>query len=175
MRKIIFFIFLVLTFLCSCSKMSETAADWFDKAQALGDGEKYTDPEKAVEYLNNAIKLKPEDALAYNNRGAAYAELGQYQRAIEDYNEAIRLKPEDALAYNNRGIAYSELGQYQRAIEDYNKAIRLKPEDALAYNNRGLAYLIQGNSKLGCPDEQKACTLGDCKLLEFTKGKGLCR
>ena len=141
MRKIIFSIFLVLTFLCSCSKMSETAADWFDKAQALGDGEKYTNPEKAIEYLNNAIKLKPDDALAYNNRGAAYAELGQYQRAIEDYN----------------------------------KAIRLKPEDALAYNNRGLAYLIQGNSKLGCPDEQKACALGDCKLLEFTKGKGLCR
>ena len=141
MRKIIFSIFLVLTFLCSCSKMSETAADWFDKAQALGDGEKYTNPEKAIEYLNNAIKLKPDDALAYNNRGAAYAELGQYQRAIEDYNEAIRLRP----------------------------------EDALAYNNRGLAYLIQGNSKLGCPDEQKACALGDCKLLEFTKGKGLCR
>jgi len=36
--------------------MGETAADWFNKAIALSDGKKYTDPIKAVEYLNNAIK-----------------------------------------------------------------------------------------------------------------------
>jgi tetratricopeptide (TPR) repeat protein len=79
------------------------------------------------------------------------------------------------LAYNNRGTAYNDIGQYQRAIKDYNEAIRLKPNDSLAYKNRGLAYLIQGNSKPGCSDAQKACAGGDCRLLEFTKDKGLCR
>jgi len=32
--------------------------------------------------------------LAYNNRGAAYAVLGQYQLAIEDYDKAIQLDPD---------------------------------------------------------------------------------
>ena len=61
--------------------------------------------------------------MAYNNRGAAYAVLGQYQLAIEDYDKAIQLDPEDAMAYYNRGVAYKELGRYHRAIEDYDRVI----------------------------------------------------
>ena len=116
------------------------AVDWLDKALALWDVEKYTDPRKAMEYLNNAIKLQPDFKAAYNNRGNAYNDLGQPQRAIQDYDTAIRLKPDYADAYYNRGNAYYKLKQYQRAIQDYDTAIRLKPEDSASYNNRGLAY-----------------------------------
>jgi len=37
--------------------MSETAGDWFNKADALRNEGKYTDPKKAIEYLNKAIRL----------------------------------------------------------------------------------------------------------------------
>jgi tetratricopeptide (TPR) repeat protein len=63
-----------------------TAVDWFYQALALWDGDKYTDPKKAIEYLNNAIILQPDYADAYNNRGIAYADLGQQQLAIEEYS-----------------------------------------------------------------------------------------
>ena len=83
-----------------------TAVDWFDKSVALwGDG-KFTDPGKAIEYLSEAIRLKPDYVVAYYNRGVAYDDLGQYQRAIQDSDTAIRLKPDYANAYNNRGIAF---------------------------------------------------------------------
>jgi tetratricopeptide (TPR) repeat protein len=121
-----------------------TAVDWNKKALELWQGIKYTDPQKAIEYLNEAIRLNPNYAMAYNNRGAAYINLGQHQRAIEDYNNAIRLKPDYANAYNNRGAAYINLGQHHRAIEDYNNAIRLKPDYADAYYNRGAAYINLG-------------------------------
>jgi tetratricopeptide (TPR) repeat protein len=130
--------------------------------------------QRAIEDFNEAIRLKPDDVAAYTNRGNAYYELGQYQRAIEDFNEAIRLKPDDAATYINRGPAYYALGQYQRAIKDFNEAIRLKPDGAAAYINRGVAYLSRGNNELGCRDAQKACALGNCKLLETAKGKGDC-
>jgi tetratricopeptide (TPR) repeat protein len=61
-----------------------TAVDWVNKADALRDGRKYTDPKKAIEYLNKAIKLQTGYTMAYSNRGVAYADLGQHQRAIED-------------------------------------------------------------------------------------------
>jgi len=173
-RKIIVSIFLVFNLLSSTA-MSETAADWFHKADALSDGKKYTDPTKAIEYLNNGIKLQPDSVDAYNNRGLAYGKLGQYQRAIEDFNKAIRLKPDYPDAYCNRGFSYVKLKQNQRAIKDFNKAIHLKPDYANAYSNRGTVYLMQDNKELGCPDAQKACDLGNCKLLEMAKSKGLCR
>ena len=131
--------------------------------------------EEAIDHYNKAICLKRYSAVAYNNRGVIYGELGQYQRAIEDFNEAIHLKPDFANSYSNRGVTYYNLGQHQRAIEDYNEAIRLEPDFTKAYNNRGYAYLLQGNNKLGCRDAQKACAMGNCKALEWAKGKGLCR
>jgi tetratricopeptide (TPR) repeat protein len=131
--------------------------------------------QRAIEDFNEAIRLKPDYAEAYYNRGNAYADLGQQQRAIEDFNEAIRLKPNDAAAYNSRGVAFAMLGKYQQAYEDFNKAILIQSNYALAFYNRGNAYLSQGNKKLGCRDAQKACALGNCKLLEWAKGQGYCR
>lgn len=131
--------------------------------------------QRAIEEYNQVIRLRPDAAVAYYIRGQAYDNLVQYQRAIEDYNEAIRLQPNYAEAYNNRGRAYDDLGQYQRAIEDYNHAIHLKPDVAGTYINRGGAYFKQNNDNLGYRDAQKACELGDCRLLEWAKSKGRSR
>jgi tetratricopeptide (TPR) repeat protein len=36
---------------------------------------------------NEAIRLNPHDATAFNNRGVAYANKRDFDRAIADYNE----------------------------------------------------------------------------------------
>jgi tetratricopeptide (TPR) repeat protein len=136
-----------------------TAVDWVDKALALWDGDKYTDPKKAIEYLNNAIKLQPDLTGVYGMRGIAYYSLGQYQRAIEDYNEHIRLNPDLTGAYNIRGLAYYDLGHYQPAIEDFTKAIRLKPDYADTYNRWGAAYHELGQYKRAIEDYNEAIRL----------------
>lgn len=157
-------------------KKEETADDWISKEQALWNGSEYSDPAKAVEYLNNAIKLKQNNASYYNKRGLAYYHLGNYKSAIEDYNKAIRLKPDFSLAYYNRGCVYlKDPGQYKKAIEDFKKAIQQKPDYTEAYNNLGGIYFLQENRNLGCSNAQKACKLGNCKLLELAKSKGYCR
>ena len=137
-----------------------TAVDWLHKAAALWDKGKHTDPIKAIEYLNNAIKLQPDDPLAYGFRGIAYDELGQYQRAIEDYNEVIRLKPDfSEVIYYLRGDVYTILGNYNQAIKDYNKAIELNPQHADVYVSRGVAYGKIGNYKQAIKDLNRAIEL----------------
>lgn len=89
--------------------------------------------QEAIAEYDEAIRLNPLDAVAYNNRGNAYNDLGQLERAIADYDEAIRLNPQFAEAYSNRGITYYNLGQLEQAIEDYDETIRLNPEYADAY------------------------------------------
>ena len=122
-----------------------------------------------------ALSITSEDWL---NKADALIKDDKYsdsKKAIKYLSKAIKLKPGYAEAYYKRGNAYDDLGQYQWAIEDYNKAINLKPDYAKAYHNRGVAYLNQGKKKHGCSDAQKACSLGECKVLEWAKGKGICR
>ena len=92
----------------------------------------------AITDYTQAIRLNPDDADAYNNRGLAKSDLGQHFAAIADYDIAIRLNPDSAGAYDNRGLAKSDLGQHFAAIADYDIAIRLNPDSAGAYNNRGI-------------------------------------
>ncbi len=129
---------------------------------------------QAIEDFNKAIKINPSYTETYSNRGHAYAVLGNYRQAIEDFNKAIEINPDLAITYNNRGNTYTLLGNYRQAIEDFNKAIEISQVYADAYNNRGFAYLKQGNNISGCRDARKACELGNCKVLEIARGRGLC-
>jgi hypothetical protein len=146
----------------------------YNDAVSLCPGEKCADPQKAIEFLTEAIRLQPDFAHAYSARGNAYSKLKQYQPALEDYNKAIQLQPDNSFFFNNRGNIYKELDKYKEAIGDYNEAIRLKPDDATAYHNRGNIYFIQGDKETACGDAQKACELGNCKLSEFGKEKKYC-
>jgi tetratricopeptide (TPR) repeat protein len=113
----------------------------------------------SITLSNHALQVTKDNYMAYNNRGSAYDELGQYQRAIEDLNKSILLKPNYNLAYCNRGTAYAGLGQYQRAVEDFNKAIHLKPDFADAYHSRGTIYYNLGQKQLAIEDFNKAIRL----------------
>jgi tetratricopeptide (TPR) repeat protein len=136
-------IFLILLLPIPVSAVGET------QTLAPADG-KFTDPQKAIGYLTNSIRLKPDDFEAYNNRGLTYSYLFQYQLALKDYNEAIRLKPDYAEAYNNRGVVYAYLGRYQNAQADYDKAIRLKPDDNGAYYNYACLFALQLDASQAC-------------------------
>ncbi len=168
MQKIIFSIFLVLTLLC-LPVLSTTAEDWFNNAEALWDRDRgrYTDPKRAIEYLNQAIMLQPNYVRAYNSRGNAYADLGMYKNAISDYDQALRLKPDYVYAYINRGDAYYWLGQYHRSVEDCSQAIRLKPDMATAYSNRGKAYAKMGQYQLAIEDFDEAIHLNTADVIAY--------
>lgn len=94
---------------------------------------------EAIEEYDKAIRLSPNFAEAYNNRGVAKDELGQYTEAIKDYSKAIELKSDYAEAYNNRANVNSRLGKDIEAIKDYDKAIEIESNLAEPYFGRGNA------------------------------------
>jgi len=113
-----------------------------------------------------ALRINPNSALAYNNIGAAYAGMKQWNQAIASEREALRLQPEFTLAKNNLAL-YTQLkegkappqsvtmtpedwlnaslranqaGCYQESIQDARAALRLRPNYAEAYNNIAAGY-----------------------------------
>jgi tetratricopeptide (TPR) repeat protein len=110
------------------------ALEWFEKGYASATS---GDCGEAITAYGKAIRLNPDYAPAYNNRGKCYARLGYYRQAIRDFTSAIALDPGLATTHYNRGNAFARLGWYRRAMMDFNRAIALDPGLAIAYNNRG--------------------------------------
>jgi len=146
----------ICLFYASLSVADVKPSDWMEKGVALVMEGKYNE---AIKAFDKAIELNPRDAVAYNNRGAAYGQIGNFKQQIEDSNKAIEINPEDAVAYNNRGVAYGELGNYEQEIEDCSKAIELNPNLAVSYYHRGIAYYKLGNRKQAAKDKNKAYAL----------------
>lgn len=114
---------------------------------------------EALASCNEAIRLNPKKAKAYNCRGLAYQGKREYDRAIEDYNRAIALAPNYALAYSNRGNVYNDKGEHDRAIADYNRAIEIDPNDADVYSNRGAVYDNKGQYDRAIEDCNRAIAI----------------
>src|SRR5262245_37842592 len=81
-----------------------TAQEWFER------GYKANDPNEKIHCYNEAIRLKPDYASAYNNRGVVRHDKGDLDAALKDYTEAIRLEPDHPDAYYNRGNASKAKG-----------------------------------------------------------------
>ncbi|TYJ44021.1 hypothetical protein E1A91_A03G192600v1 [Gossypium mustelinum] len=87
---------------------------------------------KAVNYYTEAIKLNGTNATYYNNRAAAYLELGCFQQAEEDCNKAISFDKKNVKAYLRRGTARDSLLCYKEALEDFKHALVLEPQNKVA-------------------------------------------
>ena len=111
---------------------------------------------EAIQHYDEAIRINPQDADAYNNRGNAKFALGLYRDAIADCDRAIHLNPQYTAAYYNRGTAQHALGRHHEAIADYDQAIRINPQYTAAYYNRGTAQHALGRHHEAIADYDQA-------------------
>ena len=118
-----------------------------------------------IDNYTKCLRIDPDNAVAYNNRGIAHNALKNYKDALDDYSRTIRITPDYALVYYNRAETYSNIGNYKDAIDDYSRAIRINPEFASAYYNRGIARENTGLPY--CSDYKRACDLGKEKCCEW--------
>lgn len=96
-----------------------TAQEWFERGYAA------TDHNEEIRCFSEAIRLKPDYALAFYNRGLAYYSKRELDAAMKDYNEAIRLNPDMDNAFYNRALVYEEMLDFPTAIADYQKYLDL--------------------------------------------------
>ena len=88
------------------------------------------DYRKAIESLQAALRLKPDNADAWCNLGYAYGKMGRYREEIAAYREALRIKPDDADAWDFLAIAYAQSGNRSAALEAVKELRRYDPQQA---------------------------------------------
>ncbi len=130
-----------------------------------------SDLDEQIRLYGEAIRLQPDFAEAFNNRGELRRRQGDIDAALKDLADAIRLKPDLAEAFYNRGIARRALGDLEGALRDYTEAIRMHPDFADAFVNRGIARYDQGDMAGALQDYNEAIRLKPDYAYPFT-GRG---
>ena len=134
---------------------STTAADPEEakrNAQALVDQAKelYKNDEdqRAVQVLEQAIKLDPNNAEAHLRLGMSYAALDrkpesddEYKKAIELFKKKVEADPKDAPSFFYLGEAYNFLHRDEDATRNYREATRLNEKDEEAWYQLGMSLI----------------------------------
>ncbi len=133
---------------------------------------KYTDPEKMVDYGNQALELakrgsyRIEEGKAYINLGTANIIYGNYAKSLEQFSvaksifesenesdkKATEFKESLAQLYAMMGVVFSEQSNYTRALLFYLKSVKIYEalendvKSSRLYNNIGVVYRSQNLS-----------------------------
>lgn len=116
----------------------------------------------SIAAARHALSIDPRSAAAWNNIGAAWAGLSQWDAAIAAEQTALRLQPDLAVARNNlalylqrqmnqsaaktpedylnASLRLNQAGHYRESIAAARKALQLRPGYPEAWNNLAAGY-----------------------------------
>ncbi len=109
----------------------------------------------AVENIDKAMALDPNDHSYIMDKAEIYYEAGQIETAIAQLGDYIELEPDWFGGYYKRGWYKDNIQDIDGAIEDYSMAIELQPDYAYAMVSRGNMYLLKGEKELAMKDFEK--------------------
>lgn len=92
--------------------------------------------------FTEALKLRPDFALAANNLGFVYYKQEKYKEAARWFENTLRIDPSRAIAHLNLGDACSRSGELEKGKKAYRTYLELAP------NGSGAAYAKQQLEKL---------------------------
>jgi tetratricopeptide (TPR) repeat protein len=100
--------------------------------------------EKALVYLEDALRLKPDHFVAWQKKAIVLVEVGRNEKALEACRKAIELKPDDAYSWYLLGVILSRFGDFKGELNAYDNALKLSPRMHSALLNKGAALYQLG-------------------------------
>jgi tetratricopeptide (TPR) repeat protein len=106
--------------------------------------------EQATEALERAARFADDETIeqeAWINKGAAHAELEEYDAAIGSYRDALDIDENSehaATAHTNLAYALWESGRSEQALEHAERAVEVDKRFAQGWYNRGFFLLERG-------------------------------
>jgi tetratricopeptide (TPR) repeat protein len=140
------------------SASPEAEAD-FKTAQKLVKRKEF---KRALPFFNHAIKLDPNVAKFYAERGSLLLGLEEREQALNDLSKALKLDPSLCETFADRARCHYELGDYQAAVDDISHAINLDHDKigrAFKIRDRATFYIELGQLKKALDDVRTSLSL----------------
>lgn len=93
---------------------------------------KSNQPAKAIEVLQQVVRIDPNDKRAWDMLGSLYDDKGQTAKAIEAWQQVVRIDPNEDVAWRMLGERYLQSNQTAKAIEALQQATRIDPDSLFA-------------------------------------------
>ena len=84
-----------------------------------------SEPEAAIQSYQQATRIKPKYALAYNAIGVVYATQDRWDDAITQYHKALEINPNYGEAMTNLGQALWQVNKRDEAVASLEKALNI--------------------------------------------------
>jgi tetratricopeptide (TPR) repeat protein len=97
-------------------------------------------PKKAIEFLDSALKLDPNNGVIYYSKGMAHKLMGDTKTAIAEFEKALILNPNDYRSKVKISKLYFDNEQYNLAIKYLNEMIIKEPQKNAYKYYRGKSY-----------------------------------
>ena len=94
----------------------------------------------AVQLLNKASEIDPNDAQSWYILGRCHVGQSEYNKAHHAYQQAVYRDERNPTLWCSIGILYYRIGQYKEALDAYSKAIRFNPFMSAVWYNLGTLY-----------------------------------
>jgi tetratricopeptide (TPR) repeat protein len=94
----------------------------------------------AERFLENAIRLEPNNPIVYHALAEYYHFNDELERALEEYRNMHRKFPLYAEAFYNSGLIFMEMDSIDAAYEMFEMSIKVRPTMASGYFYLGLIY-----------------------------------
>jgi tetratricopeptide (TPR) repeat protein len=99
---------------------------------------------KALEMYSEAIKMKPVNYDAYQNRAITYSSMGDHKHAAEDFTKALSIRPEASNLLEKIISEKISAGMLAESIADCDRVLATDPDNANILLCRGTAYINSG-------------------------------
>ncbi|XP_062863091.1 uncharacterized protein ttc6 isoform X2 [Trichomycterus rosablanca] len=125
---------------------------------------------QALDAFSNAVKMNPENADAYYQRGLCRMRL-QYSKSVEDFDRALFINPDFFQVYLSLASFYGSKGQYSKAVLNCNEAIRIQPKSVRALLYRGALKFYLKMYKGALKDLTTAIEIDNtCSFAHYNRG-----
>ncbi|MBI5408134.1 MAG: tetratricopeptide repeat protein [Nitrospirae bacterium] len=113
----------------------------------------------AVQYLEKAHELQPDNADVLVNLGSLHLQLGYLRAAESNLRKALQIKPDEASAYSLLGNVLKRLGKFADAVASHKQAVSLMPSSAEMRSNLASAYLSLDKIDFAIEEYRKAVSM----------------
>src|ERR1700719_2737585 len=97
----------------------------------------------ALNDLNEAVRINPRDAHAFEQRAAIEMKMIDYEKALADYGAAININPGEIKYHLYRGYIYELRGDIPNAMAETEAALKISSKNKEALERKQRLQKIQ--------------------------------